>query len=137
MERLGSVAAAAQELGINRSTCQKWANSAGIRPQRLCTQADKDHFYAVLDRTGTITATAQELGLNISTAHNWAGKVNPGGRKPRAARTVKPDPAPRHPSAVIEEFLGVLREVGSVSAAARQRGLNHSALPSYGTTEYD
>ena len=68
--RLGTVAEAAQELGINRSTCQKWANASGIRPQRQYTQVDKDHFYAVLDRTGTITAAAQELALNISTAHN-------------------------------------------------------------------
>lgn len=126
VERFGSVAAAAKELGINRSTCQKWANAAGIRPQRHYTQADKDHFYAVLDRTGTIIAAAQELGLNISTAHNWAGRVNPAGRKPRATRTVKAEPAQRHPSAVVEEFLGLLREVGSVSAAARQLGLNHS-----------
>ncbi len=131
VERLGSVAAAAKELGINRSTCQKWANAAGIRPQRLYTQADKDHFYAVLDRTGTITAAAQELGLNISTAHNWAGKVNPAGRKLRATRTVKPGPAQRHPAAVIEEFLGLLREVGSVSAAARQLGLNHSTCANW------
>jgi IS30 family transposase len=123
--RLGTVAAAAKELGINRSTCQKWANAAGIRPQHQYTQANKDHFYAVLDRTGTITAAAQELGLNVSTAQNWAGKVNPAKRK-RATRTGKPAPAQRHPSAVIEEFLGLLREIGNVSAAARQLGLNHS-----------
>jgi IS30 family transposase len=131
VERLGSVAAAAKELGINRSTCQKWANTAGIRPQRLYTQADKDHFHAVLDRTGTITSAAQEVGLNISTAHNWAGKVNPAARKPRVTRTVKPDPAQRYPSAVIEGFLGLLREVGSVSAAARQLGLNHSTCSNW------
>jgi IS30 family transposase len=124
--RLGTVAAAAKELGINRSTCQKWANAAGIRPQHQYTQANKDQFYAVLDRTGTITAAAQELGLNISTAQNWAGKVNPAKRKPRATRTGKPAPAQRHPSAVIEEFLGLLREIGNVSATVRQLGLNHS-----------
>lgn len=126
VERLGSVAAAAKELGINRSTCQKWANAAGIRPQRQYSQADKDHFYAVLDRTGTITAAAQELGLNISTAPKWAGKVNPARRKPRVIGTVRAAPARRHPSAVIEEFLGLLREIGNVSAAARQLGLNPS-----------
>lgn len=131
VERLGSVAAAAKELGINRSTCQKWANAAGIRPQRQYTQADKDHFHAVLDRAGTITAAAQELGLNISTAHNWAGRVNPAGRKPRATRTVKAEPTQRHPPAVVEEFLGLLREVGSVSAAARQLGLNHSTCSNW------
>ena len=131
VERLGSVAAAAQELGINRSTCQKWANAAGIRPQRQYTQADKDQFYAVLDRTGNVTVAAQELRLNISTARNWAGKVNPAVGKPPAARTVKPAPAQRHPSAVIEEFLTVLRDVGSVSVAARQLGLNHSTCSNW------
>ncbi len=30
VERLGSVAAAAKLLGINRSNCQKWANAAGM-----------------------------------------------------------------------------------------------------------
>jgi transposase, IS30 family len=131
VERLGSVAAAAKELGINRSTCQKWANAAGIRPQRQYTQADKDQFYAVLDRTGTITVAAQELGLNISTARNWAGRVTPALRKPRATQTVKPGPAQRHPSAVIEEFLGLLREVGSVSVAARELDLNHSTCSNW------
>jgi len=93
--RLGTVAEAAQELGINRSTCQKWANAAGIRPQRQYSQADKGHVYAVLDRTGSITGAAQELGLNISTAHNWTGKVNPAGKNPWATRTGKPAPAQR------------------------------------------
>jgi IS30 family transposase len=69
VERLGTVAAAAKELGINRSTCQKWANAAGIRRQRQYTQADRDQFHAVLDRTGNIVAAARELGLNISTAN--------------------------------------------------------------------
>ncbi|MET3721609.1 IS30 family transposase/molybdenum-dependent DNA-binding transcriptional regulator ModE [Arthrobacter sp. UYEF21] len=131
MERLGSVAAAAKELGINRSTCQKWANAAGIRPQRLYTQADKDQFHAALDRTGTITSAAQELGLNISTARNWAARVNPAVRKPRATRTGKLDPTRRHPSAVLEEFVRVLQDVGSVSVAARQLGLNHSTCSNW------
>lgn len=78
--RLGTVAAAAKELGINRSTCQKWANAAGIRPQRRYTQIDKEQFHPALDRTGTITAAALELGLNISTAHHWAGKSSLGCR---------------------------------------------------------
>ncbi len=131
VERLGSVAAAAKELGINRSTCQKWANAAGIRPQRLYTQADKDHFYAVLDRTGNIAATALELGLNISTAHNWAGKVNPATRKPRNTRSVKTGRPQRYSPAVIEEFLSLLRSVGSVSAAAKQLGLNRSTCSNW------
>ncbi|MDQ0819166.1 molybdenum-dependent DNA-binding transcriptional regulator ModE [Arthrobacter sp. V4I6] len=74
--RLGTVAAAAKELGINRSTCQKWANAAGIRRKRQYTQAEKEQFHAALDRTGRIVAAARELGLNIGTAHNCAGRIN-------------------------------------------------------------
>lgn len=85
LARLGIVADAAKELGLNRSTCQKWANAAGIRRQRQYTQAEREQFHAVLDRTGSIVATARELGLNIGTAHTWAGRVNPAARKPRAA----------------------------------------------------
>lgn len=95
------------------------------------SQADKDHFYAVLDRTGTITAAADELGLNISTAQNWAGRVNPAARKPWDTRTVKSDPAQRYSPAVIEEFLGLLRDIGSVSAAAEQLGLNRSTCSNW------
>ncbi|XAS74143.1 IS30 family transposase [Micrococcaceae bacterium Sec5.1] len=133
MTHLGTVAAAAKELGINRSTCQKWANAAGIRPQRQYTQADKDQFYAVLDRTGNIMAAARELGLNVSTTNNWAGRINPAARKPRIKETGRTGPTQRHPSAVVEEFLGLLREVGSVSVAARQLGLNPSTCSNWAT----
>ncbi len=75
---------------------------------------------------GTIAAAAQELGLNISTARNWAGRVNPIAGKPQAARTVKAAPPQRYAAAVIEEFLGLLRDVGSVSLAARELGLKQS-----------
>ena len=129
--RLGSVAAAARELGINRSTCQKWANAAGIRCQRLYTQADKDQFHAALDRTGTISAAAQELGLNISTARNWAAMVNPVVSNHRPARVVPNAPAQRHGSRVREDFLRVLRKVGSVSVAARELGLNQSTCANW------
>jgi IS30 family transposase len=129
--RLGTVAEAARELGLNRSTCQKWANAAGIRRKRQYTQADKDQFHAVLDRTGNIVAAARELGLNISTANTWAGRINPAARKQRNTRSVKTGPPQRYPSAVIEEFLSVLREVGSVSAAAKQLGLNRSTCSNW------
>lgn len=129
--RLGTVAAAAKELGINRSTCQKWANAAGIRRKRLYTQAEREQFHAVLDRTGSIVATARELGLNIGTANTWAGRINPAARKPRNIRSVKTGPPQRYSPAVVEEFLGVLREVGSVSAAAKQLGLNRSTCSNW------
>lgn len=129
--RLGSVAAAAKELGINRSTCQKWANAAGIRPQRLYSQAEKDQFYTVLDRTGTITEAAGLLGLNFSTAQNWATKANRVSKPARARGTASTRHAPRHQGAVIEEFLRVLKEVVSVSVAATQLGLNRSTCSNW------
>jgi IS30 family transposase len=129
--RLGTVAAAAKELGMNRSTCQKWANAAGIRRKRQYTQAEKEQFHAALDRTGSIVAAAGELGLNIGTAHNWAGRINTVARKPRNTRSVTTGPAQRYSPAVIEEFLSVLREIGSVSAAAEQLGLNRSTCSNW------
>lgn len=110
--RLGTVAEAAKELGLNRSTCQKWANAAGIRRKRRYSQADKDQFYAVLDRTGNIVEAARELGLNTSTANTWAGRINPAPRKERTNPTAKAGPAQRYSPAVIEEFLGVWRILG-------------------------
>ncbi|MET3936654.1 IS30 family transposase [Arthrobacter sp. OAP107] len=133
MTRLGTVAKAAKELGLNRSTCQKWANAAGIRRKRQYTQADKDQFHAVLDRTGNIAGAARELGLNTSTANTWAGRINPAPTKPSTNRSVNAGPAQRYSQAVIEEFLGVLRDVGSVSVAARQLGLNHSTCSNWAT----
>lgn len=62
VQRLGTVAEAAKELGLNRSTCQKWANAAGIRRKRQYSQADKDQFHAVLNRAGNIVEAAKELG---------------------------------------------------------------------------
>ncbi len=131
LARLETVADAAKELGINRSTCQKWANASGIRRKRQYTQAEKEQFHAALDRTGSIAASARELGLNIGTAHTWAGRINPAARKLRNTRSVKTGPAQRYPPAVIEEFLSVLREIGSVSAAAKQLGLNRSTCSNW------
>ena len=76
MARPGTFAASAKELGINRSTCQKWAKAAGIRRKRRYTRAERYQFHAVLDRTGSIVAGAREQGLNIGTAHTWAGRIN-------------------------------------------------------------
>ncbi|MGO4383541.1 hypothetical protein [Specibacter sp. RAF43] len=110
---------------------QEWGNAAGIRRQRQYTQAEKEQFHTALDRTGSIVTTAWELGLNIGTAHSWAGRINPAARKPRNTTSVKTSPAQRYSPAVIEEFLSVLREIGSVSAAAKQLGLNRSTCSNW------
>ncbi|MDQ0819168.1 transposase [Arthrobacter sp. V4I6] len=44
---------------------------------------------------------------------------------------MKTGPPQRYPSALIEEFLSVLREIGSVSAAAKQLGLNRSTCSNW------
>lgn len=131
LARLGTVTDAAKELGINRSTCQKWANAAGSRRKRQYTLAEKEQFHAALDRTGSIAATARELRLTIGTAYTWAGRTNPAARKPRNTPSVKTGPAQRYSPAVIEEFLTLLREIGSVSAAAKQLGLNRSTCSNW------
>ncbi|MET3932136.1 IS30 family transposase [Arthrobacter sp. OAP107] len=129
--RLGTVAEAAKELGLNRSTCQKWANAAGIRRKRQYSQADKDQFYAVLDRTGNVVEAAREVGLNTSTANTWAGRIKPAPRNKRTNRTTNAGPTQRYSPAVIEEFLRVLQDVGSVTVAARQLGMNRSTCSNW------
>jgi IS30 family transposase len=124
--RLGTVAAAGRELGINRSTGQKWANAAGIRPYRLYTRGDRELFHAALLRAGNAGDAARELGVNVSTGRDWARRGIPVPKEPRASKPVTSAPKPPRPPAVKEEFLRVLREVGSVSVAARELGLKAS-----------
>ena len=124
--RLGSVTAAARELGINRGTGQNWAKASGISLQRRYTEAEKSLFLAALDRAGNVTDAAREVGVNLVTARRWARRVGPGAGQPGAGQPAAPGPVPSYPSAAAEEFLAVLRTVGSVSMAARQLGLSES-----------
>lgn len=124
--RLGSVAAAARELGINRATGQRWAKTSGIRRLRRYTAAERELFHAALDRCGNATDAARELGINLSTARGWARLVRPAAVASPTSKPAKRGPMPRHTPAQVQEFLAVLGQVGSVSIAARQLGLNAS-----------
>ena len=122
-ERLGSVPAAARELGFNAVTCRAWAAPETREPGQKFTQAEKDEFFIVLDRLGSVSAAAKALGFNIQTCFGWAYKSGAVTRVPRTA------PERVGPAAVQEqkdEFLAVLARVGSVSVAARELGLPKS-----------
>lgn len=83
-DRLGSVSAAAAELGLNRHTCFGWARNAGVVPKKALTRRvpkrkytpeEKEQFLALLDRVGSVTVAAAELGLNRMTCYQWASKA--------------------------------------------------------------
>lgn len=124
--RLGSVCAAARELGINRSTGQKWAKAAGITRLRRHSVADKALFFSALARAGNIADAAAELGVNINTARGWARQVRPAGASTRVEGSVGVRSSLAHNFEVVEEFLAALAQIGTVSVAARKLGLNES-----------
>ena len=84
LDRLGSVSAAARELGFNQMTCYQWARKAGLtqgKPrnrqpgQRKYTREQKDEFFVVFDRLKSTRQAARELGLNPDTCAGWVRKA--------------------------------------------------------------
>jgi IS30 family transposase len=119
-ERLGSIPAAARELGFNAVTCRAWAAPAVREPGQKFTQAEKDEFFTILDRVGSVSAAAKALGFNVQTCFGWAYRSRAVTRVPRTA------PERVGPAAVQEQkdaFFAVLARVGSVSVAVRELGL--------------
>ncbi len=122
-ERLGSIPAAARELGFTLSTCRAWAGPSGRESGQKYTQSQKDEFFIVLDRVGSVSAAAKMLGINVQTCFHWAYKAGAVTRRPRA------NPVVSQPSATQEHrdvFFTVLARVGSISVAARELGLPKS-----------
>lgn len=119
-ERLGSIPAAARELGFNAVTCRSWAAPEAREPGQKFTQAEKDEFFVVLDRLGSVSAAAKALGFNVQTCFGWAYKS---GAVTRVPRTVPERPGPAAVQEQKDEFLAVLAHVGSVTLAARELGL--------------
>ncbi|MDQ0276692.1 IS30 family transposase/molybdenum-dependent DNA-binding transcriptional regulator ModE [Arthrobacter silviterrae] len=122
-ERLGSIPAAARELGFTLSTCRAWAGPSGRESGQKYTQSQKDEFFIVLDRVGSVSAAAKVLGINVQTCFHWAYKAGAVTRRPRA------NPVVAQPSATQEHkdvFFTVLARVGSISVAARELGLPKS-----------
>lgn len=84
LDRLGSVSAAARDLGFNQMTCYQWDHNA--RPterasrnrkagQRKYTREQKDEFFLVFDRLKSTRKAARELGLNPDTCAGWVRKA--------------------------------------------------------------
>ena len=122
-ERLGSIPAAARELGFNPVTCRSWAGPSDRVSGQKYSQAQKDEFFVILDRVGSVSAVAKMLGINVQTCFRWAYKAGAVTRTPRV------NPVVAEPSATAEqkeEFFDVLARVGSVSVAARELGLPKS-----------
>jgi len=72
LDRLGTVAAAAEELGLNRNTCMQWARKAGIvgKPGRRPHPGRKEFFRLRKAGTSRLEA-AKSVGVNIRTARDW------------------------------------------------------------------
>ncbi|MFQ4149734.1 hypothetical protein AAGW05_13730 [Arthrobacter sp. LAPM80] len=120
LERLGSIPAAARELGYNPVTCRSWAGPSDRVSGQKYSQAHKDEFFIILDRVGSVSTVAKMLGINVQTCFRWAYKADAVTRRPR------PNPVVAEPSATAEqkdEFFAVLARVGSISVAARELGL--------------
>jgi IS30 family transposase len=96
LDRVGSVTAAAAELGINRMTCYEWVHKSGAPGESAgklqssgrtkYTQEQKDQFFAVLDRVGSVVGAAAELGLNQNTCYQWMSKAGIAGKRLGRAR---------------------------------------------------
>lgn len=70
--RLGTVTAAAEELGLNRNTCMRWASKAGIagKPGRRPHPGRQEFFRLRKAGTSRLEA-ANTVGVNIRTARDW------------------------------------------------------------------
>jgi IS30 family transposase/molybdenum-dependent DNA-binding transcriptional regulator ModE len=81
LDRLGSVSAAARQLGINTQTAFSWSYSLTAlerKPQgkptarQLALAPKKAEFLAVLERAGNISVAARETGVKRSQGESWA-----------------------------------------------------------------
>jgi IS30 family transposase len=86
-ERLGNATDAAAEVGLNRNTCYRWIQKAGLARKRSERPTREDFFrlrHAGLSRR----AAARTLGIHRTTADEWDtgvrrtqnGRIYPGGR---------------------------------------------------------
>jgi transposase, IS30 family len=84
LDRLGSVSAAAGELGFNLMTCYQWVHKSRLPErvprerlpgQRKYTPAQKEEFFLVFDRLKSTRQAARELGLSPDTCAGWVRKA--------------------------------------------------------------
>lgn len=127
LDRLGSLTAAASELGLNRVTCYQWCRKAGVRNEQAVRMQyapeRKEEFFTVLRRVESVTLAAAELGLNVNTCHRWASEAGIASKAPGSDRR--------------EKFLR-LREVGmSRSEAITTVGVNPKTARGVGTRDQE
>jgi IS30 family transposase len=83
LNRVGSVTAAAAELGLNRNTCMQWASQAGIpgKPGRA-PHPGREEFFRLRKAGATRRDAAKSVGVHIRTARDWdQGIRNSNGRR--------------------------------------------------------
>jgi IS30 family transposase len=84
LDRVGSVATAACEAGVNRNTAYGWARKAGRRSTPPSRRHPRRDEYERLRKQGVARRRAAErVGVNERTAKDWDWGV----RKTRSSRT--------------------------------------------------
>lgn len=124
-DHLGSIAAAARDLGFSRSTATTWAKDDGRVLGTKPTAGQRAGFFVLLNRLGSVGAAARQSGINSLTAYSWSYSLTAGEHKPRRRSSARQmELAPKK-----TEFLAVLERVDNVTVAAREAGLkrNHGA----------
>jgi IS30 family transposase len=89
LDRLGSVAQAAESLGFNRYTCRKWARRAGFRGRPGGpVHPGRGEYFRLRKAGSTRREAANAVGVNPRTAQDWDhgirttknGRLYPDGR---------------------------------------------------------
>ncbi|MBB2997458.1 IS30 family transposase [Paeniglutamicibacter cryotolerans] len=122
LDRLGTIAAAARELGFNRATCTMWSRTTAQPPGQEYTPAQREEFFVLHDRLNNVANAARQLGINVQTAFNWAYSIKAVTRRPQRALSAREQEL----KPLREGFLTTLARVGSVTVAAREVGVEPS-----------
>ena len=90
LDRVGSVAGAAAQLGINRTVCHKWAREAGVQLKRGGRfHPGREEFFRLRKSGVRVPVAARKVGVNLRTAWDWdngvvrltgGGRMHPDGR---------------------------------------------------------
>jgi transposase-like protein len=85
LREVGSVSAAAKQLGLNRSTCSNWANDAGIASTCLRRPSAKQIHYLRLRQEG---ANRRDAALAVGASNS--APTNGTANRKRGTRLVGP-----------------------------------------------
>ncbi len=104
-------------LSLTKKSLEKESSA----PRRY-QEADKIRFFEVLDSSGSVRAAAAELGFSLSKCYQWVRSMHPGPRS--VARVSGSRPKTQYTQAQKDRFFSAFDTLGSVSAAARETGIN-------------